>query len=65
MCREMDEIYYEGIEFGEKCGEMKAKRETALSLAEMGIPVEKIAQAVKVSVSLVKKWISEDMALAK
>lgn len=69
MCREMDEIYYEGIEFGEKrgleLGEMKAKKETALSLAEMGIPVEKIAQAVKVSVSLVQKWISEDMALVK
>ncbi|MDC7288975.1 Rpn family recombination-promoting nuclease/putative transposase [Blautia schinkii] len=69
MCREMDEIYYEGIEFGEKrgleLGEMKAKKETALSLAEMGISVEKIAQAVKVSASVVQKWISEEMALVK
>lgn len=34
MCREMDEIYQEGIEVGEKCGkkqgEMKAKKETAV-----------------------------------
>lgn len=69
MCREMDKIYSEGMELGEKLGlelgEMKAKKETAVSLAEMGISVEKIAQAVKVSVSLVQKWISEDMALVK
>ena len=31
----------------------------ALSMAEMGISAEKIAQAAKESVSLVRQWISE------
>ena len=30
-------------------GELKKARETALSLAEMGLPVDKIAEAVKIS----------------
>ena len=64
MCREMDEIYQEGIEVGEKCGkkqgEMKAKKETAVTLSEMGMTVEKIALAVKESTDLVQKWIAEE-----
>ena len=69
MCREMDEIYQEGIEVGEKCGkkqgEMKAKKETAVTLSEMGMTVEKIALAVKESTDLVQKWIAEGMAAVK
>lgn len=52
MCREMDQIYKEGI----GTGEMKAKKETAISLAEMGLSADKIAQAVKVSVEVVQEW---------
>ena len=55
MCRAMDELYYEGKEEGRNEG----KREMALSMAEMGISAEKIAQAAKESVSLVRQWISE------
>lgn len=69
MCREMDEIYQEGIEVGEKCGkkqgEMKAKKETAVTLSEMGMTVEKIALAVKESTDLVQKWIAEGVAAVK
>lgn len=69
MCREMDEIYQEGIEVGEKCGkkqgEMKAKKETAVILSEMGMTVEKIALAVKESTDLVQKWIAEGVAAVK
>ena len=69
MCREMDEIYQEGIEVGEKCGkkqgEMKAKKETAVTLSEMGMTVKKIALAVKESKDLVQKWIAEGMAAVK
>ena len=69
MCREMDEIYQEGIEVGEKCGnkqgEIKAKKETAVTLSEMGMTVEKIALAVKESTDLVQKWIAEGMAAVK
>lgn len=81
MCREMDEIYQEGIEVGEKRGEkrgerrgeergkkqgeMKAKKETAVTLSEMGMTVEKIALAVKESTDLVQKWIAEGVAAVK
>ena len=41
MCHEMEKIYSEGMESGEKRGiekgELKAKRETALSMAEEGM----------------------------
>ena len=58
MCQEMEQIkkqaYSEGIE--------KSKRETVLSLTEMGLPVEKIAKAVKLSVQEVQKWIDESVS---
>ena len=67
MCREMDEIYNEGIEIGierglekglEK-GKMEMKQETVLSMANLGMPVEQIAAVVKESIDMVQKWISE------
>ena len=71
MCREMELIYCEGIEKGEirgfergekrgfEQGELKKAKETALSLAEMGLSAEQIAQAVKISVETVQQWIKE------
>ena len=44
---------------------MKAKKETAISLSEMGITVEKIAQAVRMSVTIVQDWITESMGVVK
>lgn len=62
MCKEMEKIYSEGLESGEKRGEkrgeLKAKKETVLSLAEMGLPVETIAKAVNLSVNDIKKWLN-------
>ena len=63
MCHEMEKIYSEGMESGEKRGELKAKKETALSLAEMGLPVEKIAKAVNHNVNEVQKWIDENSTI--
>ena len=40
-------------------GELKKARETALSLAEMGFPVDKIAEAVKISRDKVEEWMKE------
>ena len=37
MCHEMEKIYSEGMESEEKRGELKAKKETALSMAEEGM----------------------------
>ena len=65
MCHEMEKIYSEGMESGEKRGELKAKNETALSLAEMGLPVEKIAKAVNHNVKDVQKWIDETLCVTK
>ena len=48
-----------GIEQGIEQGELKKARETALSLVEMGLPVEKIAKAVRISAEEVQKWINE------
>lgn len=51
MCREMEQIYNEGIETG--------ARETAISLAGMGLSVDKIAEAVKISEDVVKEWLDK------
>lgn len=53
MCKEMDEIFHEGIEIGEK----KAKRKMVLNLSGMGMAVEQIAKAVGEPEHLVKEWI--------
>lgn len=64
MCREMEQIYSEGIESGMEKGELKKAKETTLSLAEMGLPIDKIAQAVKISVDTVQEWLKESMGVA-
>lgn len=65
MCHEMEKIYSDGMESGEKRGELKKEKETALSLAEMGLPVEKIAKAVNHNVKDVQKWIDETLCVTK
>ena len=75
MCREMGEIYNEGAKLGEErgrvqgiaeglaAGEMKKAKEMALSLADMGVSVDRIAKAAKVSEDIVWEWLSESMSL--
>ena len=65
MCHEMEKIYSEGMESGEKRGELKAKKETALSMAEEGMNIQKIARLVKVSEKDVQKWIDETLCVTK
>ena len=69
MCHEMEKIYSEGMESGEKRGiekgELKAKRETALSMAEEGMDVKTIARPVKVSEKDIQKWIDENLCTMK
>ena len=59
MCHEMEKIYSEGME----SGELRAKKETALSMAEEGMNVKTIARLVKVSEKDVQKWIDETLVL--
>ena len=61
MCHEMEQIYSEGME----SGELKQAKETALSMAEEGMDVKKIARLVKVSEDDIQKWIDENMCVAK
>ena len=69
MCHEMEKIYSEGMERGAKRGiekgELKAKRETALSMAEEGMDVKTIARLVKVSEKDIQKWIDENLCTMK
>ena len=69
MCREMKQIYSEGIEAGEKRGiekgELKKAREIALSLAESEFPIDKIAQIVQINIDVVQKWINENKSVAQ
>ena len=51
----------EGIRVGMIEGEAKAKKEMARALAGMGMSAEKIAEAAKVSISLVREWLSENI----
>lgn len=48
-----------------KIKRVKSKKETILSLAEMGIPVNKIAKAVNLSEKDVQKWIDENLCAMK
>ena len=54
MCHEMEKIYSEGMESSEKRGELKIKKETALSMAEEEMDVKQIARLVKVTIILTK-----------
>ncbi len=65
MCHEMEKIYSEGMENGEKRGELKAKKEMALSMAEEGMDIKKIARLVKVSEEDVQKWIDKNLCAMK
>ena len=62
MCREMEKIYSEGEKMGERIGEEQAKREMALSLSQMGLSMEKIAEAARVSVKQVQDWLAGSVA---
>ena len=65
MCHEMEKIYSAGMERGEKRGELKKAKETALSMAEEGMDVKMIARLVKVSEKDVQKWIDETLCVTK
>ena len=65
MCNLSQGVLEKGMAAGRTEGEMKKAKEMAFSLAEMGIPVEKIAQAAKVSAKVVEEWLSGRVDLAK
>ena len=69
MCDVLDRIEQkgrkEGLQKGRQEGELEAKQEMAVSLARMGISIEDIAKAAKVSVDEVKQWLDLECCLVK
>ncbi len=61
MCREMEQIYSEGIENGE----LKKAKTSALSMAADGMNIDKIAHYLGVSAQMVQKWIDESMSVVQ
>ena len=58
MCEVSEKIFNEGKAEGRAEGREEEKRETAITLFEMGMSIEKIAEAVRASIKLVQEWIS-------
>ena len=66
MCEMSDKWLREGIKIGErrgerrgmKRGEMKAKKETALKLAQKGIALNEVAEMLEVNESLAEQWVN-------
>lgn len=67
MCRALENLKMqgrteglrEGKMVGFREGEERKAKETAITLIEMGMPIEKIAKAVKMSEETVKGWLAE------
>lgn len=69
MCRDMEEIYGEGLEKGERIGfergaEKKAK-EMVVSFARLGVPIQQIAEAAKITIEVAQTWIEESTILPR
>lgn len=65
MCNLSTGVYNKGMKAGVAQGEMNKARDMALSLSDMGIPMEKIAEAAKVSLETVQKWLSGNVSVTK
>ena len=69
MCRDMEEIYNEGeqigFERGLEKGEQKKAKEMVVSFAKLGIPIQQIAEAAKITVELAQSWVEESTILSR
>ena len=69
MCREMEKMrdkclaegHARGLAEGIAEGELKAKRESAISLHRLGMDADLIANALKAPVETVKQWITSEL----
>lgn len=62
MCNELEEIYSEGIESGERRGELRKAKDAALSMAADGMEVDKIAYYLKVNIKTIQEWLEESLS---
>ncbi len=61
LFNELEEIYSEGVESGERRGELRKAKEATISLVKMGLAVDKIAQALNINVETVEEWLEESL----
>ena len=63
MCEISEKIYNEGVEDGRiegrNEGRLEIQKETAITLAERGMPISEIAEIIKVSDRVVEEWLSD------
>ena len=57
MCKEMEQLCDEA--------RMDEKKETARNLNDMGLPIEQIAQALKVNAQMVQEWLAGSGSTAR
>ena len=62
MCNELEKIYSEGIESGERRGELRKAKDAALSMAADGMEVDKIAYYLKVNIKTIQEWLEESLS---
>ncbi len=60
MCKVTKSIWQDGWKDGERFGILAGKMEAAFNLEEMGMNVEKIAEAVGENVATVKEWLEDE-----
>ena len=57
MCKAIEEMMEDSRQEGEASGALRKAKETACTLAAMGLPTEQIASAVGINLEVVKEWI--------
>ena len=62
MCNELEEIYSEDIESGEKRGELRKAKDVVLSMVADGMEVDKIAYYLKVNAKTIEEWLEESLS---
>ncbi len=65
MRNEIEAGVQQGMRQGMQQGMLKQAKDTAYELCDMGLPVDKIARAVKVSLDTVQGWLDERAALVE
>ena len=57
MCEMSEKWMAEGRAEGRVEGEEKKAKDVAISLADMGMPIENISKVVKMNIAVVKQWL--------
>ena len=65
MCEAMKILMHDKLNEAQRNGEMKKAKETAITLASMGMSAENIAEAVKVSLKTIQEWIAGGVNLPR